>query len=60
LSYNERGGSHDITVDLCAITNITLSGSPTIDGVSSAGRTVLLNAQTNRAQNGVYQNTAGV
>ena len=58
-TYAQRGGSHDFTVDLCSIINQTLSGTPTIDSVSSSARSVLLIAQTNRAENGLYDVSAG-
>lgn len=43
-----------------AASNITLSGTQTIDGVAlSAGDRVLVNGQTNASQNGIYVVSAG-
>ena len=47
-------------VTAATLTNITLSGPQTIDGVSViAGNTVLVKNQTNSAENGIYQVNAG-
>lgn len=61
-------GSGDITaggqqafyvVDLVATSNITLTGSQTVDGESSMGKKVLLTNQSDPKQNGVYQDIGG-
>ncbi len=47
-------------VTAATLTNITLSGPQTIDGVSVvAGNTVLVKNQTNSAENGIYQVNSG-
>jgi len=51
-----RGGGNDdyMVADIVSVANRALSGTPTIDGQSSAGKTVLLRNQTTPSQIGVY------
>lgn len=57
----QAGGAQAFyVVDLVATANVPLSGSATIDGVSSAGKRVLLTGQADPTQNGVYQDVGGV
>jgi hypothetical protein len=45
--------------DLVAVSNLTLSGEQTIDGVLTSTSTVLCTGQTTSAQNGVYTTSGG-
>lgn len=47
-------------VDLVATSNVTLSGSQTVDGSSTLGKKILLTGQTDPKQNGAYQDVGGV
>jgi hypothetical protein len=54
------GISWKAPVTAATLTNITLSGLQTVDGVSLvAGNTVLVKNQSNSAQNGIYQVNTG-
>lgn len=49
-----------ISVDVVASANITLSGPQTIDSISvGSGQTVLVTAQSTASQNGIYVSAAG-
>ncbi len=46
-------------VDLVEISNLTLSGEQTIDGVLTSTSRVLLTGQTDKSENGIYVTAAG-
>lgn len=60
FTLNTNNATNKLFVQAVATTNITKSGTQTIDGVSlSAGQRVLLTGQTNSQENGIWDVSAG-